>query len=49
MQPNKQLSEAVVIQLLEDILEVLAFVHQQQVINMTYPTGTIPTVGCVTL
>ena len=31
--PNKQLSEAVVIQLLEDILEVLAFVHGEEVIH----------------
>lgn len=31
--PNQQLSEAVVIQLLEDILEVLAFVHEQEVIH----------------
>ena len=31
--PGKQLSEAVVIKLLQDILEVLAFVHQQGVIH----------------
>lgn len=31
--PNEQLSEAVVVQLLEDILEILAFVHQQGVIH----------------
>ena len=31
--PNEQLSEAVVIQLLEDILEVLAFVHGEEVIH----------------
>lgn len=33
LQPSKQLSENVVIQLLEDILEVLAFVHEQGVIH----------------
>lgn len=33
LRPNKQLSEAFVIQFLSDILEVLAFVHQQQVIH----------------
>ncbi|MEO1184910.1 MAG: protein kinase, partial [Cyanobacteria bacterium J06636_27] len=31
--PNEQLSEVAVIQLLEDILEVLAFVHEQDVIH----------------
>ncbi len=31
--PGKQLSEAVVIKLLQNILEVLAFVHQQKVIH----------------
>ena len=33
LHPNEQLSEAFVIQLLEDILEVLAFVHDKQVIH----------------
>ncbi len=33
LHPNKQLSEAFVIQFLEDILEVLAFVHQQGTIH----------------
>lgn len=33
LHPNKPLSETAVIQFLSDILEVLAFVHQQQVIH----------------